>query len=256
MRLRNLLVGFWLVCVVVPVYAAPPMGGAGWKGSLGLGVLWKAEPYKGEDDTILPIPLINLKYQRFYIQGFTVGYKLIDELEGSIDIIAQPRLEGYDASDNVYFEGMEDRDYSMDVGLALNAQFGRVLFNVTAVSDVLGYNDGQEVSASVGYNFVFGGTGQSVLRVTPTLGLKWLSANLVDYYYGVRAEEARLDRPQYTGDAGFNGTVGVMANYFFTTHSGISAGIQYEAFGNEIADSPLLEKDYSLRVFAGYSWMF
>ncbi|AUI67288.1 MipA/OmpV family protein [Beggiatoa leptomitoformis] len=247
------LCGFLLL--LNPVYAASPTG-TGWKGSIGLGVLWKAEPYKETDDTVLPIPLINLKYERFYIQGLTTGYKLIDDLQGSVDLIAKPRLEGYDAGDSDYLAGMEDRDKSLDMGLAVNMQFGRIILNTTAVSDVLGKSNGQELSAKIGYNLVFGGVGQSVLRLTPTVGVMWLSADMVDYYYGVRAEEARLDRPSYVGESSFNLTAGLSANYFFMANSGITAGINYELLGSEIADSPLLEKDYTVSIFAGYAWRF
>ncbi|MGL4858697.1 MAG: MipA/OmpV family protein, partial [Enterobacteriaceae bacterium] len=47
--------------------------------SLGLGVLVTPNPYKGDQDRVFPVPLVNYDSELFYIKGLGAGYYLWNE---------------------------------------------------------------------------------------------------------------------------------------------------------------------------------
>lgn len=232
---------------------SPYREGNGWHGIVGLGLLAKTEPYIEEDARILPIPYLIMRQGKFFIEGLKVGLRTLEGSSGHFDIILSPRLEGFDADDNVYFSGMENRDFSLDGGLATKLRQGMVELNFSVVTDLLDKSDGQEISASMGHTYIALNRNATV---TPSLGLKWQSSDLVNYYYGVQPHEATLTRPAYTGKATLNYTAGLRVTYLLGKRSSLVGGIEYEHLGERIVDSPLLDEKQVVKFFMGYGWQF
>ncbi len=102
-------------------------------------------------------------------------------------------FEGYSGSDSPFLNGMQSRDWSVDGGVNIEAATPVGLLGLSIVTDLLGRYRGQEVEFRylimfplLGFNWI------------PSGGVRWKSDNLVDYYYGVRPDEARPDRPPPT----------------------------------------------------------
>ncbi|OAD21750.1 MltA-interacting MipA [Candidatus Thiomargarita nelsonii] len=189
----------------------------------------------------------------FFIDGLNIGYHAAESTHGRFDLILTPRLEGFEADENSFFDGMEDRDLSLDGGIAASWRQGTVEFKFSAVTDLLNKSSGKEITASLAKTYIL--TRQMTL-LTPSIGLKWQNDNFVNYYYGVKDSEARANRPAYTGKATVNYIVAVNATYSLTKRSTLFADIEYERFGDDIYDSPLVDKDQIFSVFLGYGWQF
>jgi len=233
-----------LVGLSSPFLAASPYEtDNSWHGIIGLGVLFRAEPYKEIDNSTWLLPHLIMRRGNFFVDGLNIGYHAVESTHSGVDLILTPRLEGFEADEN----GVEDRDLSLDGGIAARWRQGTVEFKFSAVSDLLNKSNGKEITAFLAKTYIL--TRQLTL-LTPSIGLKWQNDNLVNYYYGVK------DSAAYAGKATVNYTAAVNASYSLTKRSTLFADIEYERFGDEIYDSPLVDKAQMFSVFLGYGWQF
>ncbi len=98
---------------------------------------------------------------------------------------------GYHSSDSPDLDGMEDRRMSWDAGVkaVYELPWHQMTFSVKALADVLGRHDGQEYILALSREF----RGR-IFRLIPSFGAHYQTKSLLDYYYGVRAEEATSGR--------------------------------------------------------------
>jgi len=64
--------------------------------------------------------------------------------------------------------------------------------------------------------------------IEPTLMLRYKSAALNDYYWGVRAAEASSALPVYVASSGLNWQLGARTNYYLSSHLRLAASVNYE----------------------------
>lgn len=249
------LVGLAMLGFCPLLFAGSPYQevGNGWHGIAGVGTFVRTEPYKQVGHKILPIPYLIMRRGNFFIEGLEAGYRAIEGANGSFNFIITPRLEGFDADDGAILNGMENRDFSIDGGIATVWRQDTIEFNLLAVVDLLDKSDGKEVAVSLGNNYIL--TGKMII-LTPSIGLKWQDDQLVNYYYGVNPTEAKANRPAYIGKATLNYTAAMNATYSLSKRSTLFAEIEYEHFGDDIHDSPLVGEEQMINIFLGYGWQF
>jgi len=93
-------------------------------------------------------------------------------------------------------------------------------------------------------------------RITPSIGANWQDKDRVDYYYGVRPEEALPSRPAYIGRETINYNAGVTGGYRLSRSWSLLGGVFTTRYGNGIVDSPIVERRYATAVFFGAGWRF
>lgn len=232
-------------------YAQPP---ASDRPQLALGVaaISSPEPYAGADDDILVVPAISFSYKQFYFRGITAGFRLWESGGFRADAVAQARFGGYDEEDSPALAGMEDRRKSADVGFELRwERERRIGVRLTPLVDALGRSDGQEVGFDVYVPLRFG-----PVRLEPRAGVEWQSDDLVDYYYGVRPEEALPGRRAFAGEEAFNLTAGL---FLFTPLSQrllLQSFVEYERLDSGIEESPIVDRGSAVTGFAAVSYRF
>jgi outer membrane protein len=212
--------------------------------SLGAGFIAAPRPYVGAGARTFPVPLVSVSYDRWFLQGIRGGFEWLRTERFSANAFAQPQFLGFEAADSAFLEGMADRSLSMDAGVELVYRGRPVGFRLAALSDVLGKSAGQEVSllAVTGAPL---GPGRLVLV---GFGPRWSSANRVDYYYGVRASEALPGRPAYQASDTLSWDANVTLLFDINARWNVFALVNREAFGSDIRDSPLVDRNaaYSL----------
>jgi outer membrane protein len=218
---------------------------------LGPGVVITDKPYKGIDSSVYPIPLVKFISGRFYISGATAGYRLLADECWTFDAIGKWRFDGYDADDSDRFEGMHNRNMTIDVGgeFTLTGGWGEAW--VSAVTDAFGQHDGQEIKLGYTKPFVF-----NKLTLSPSGGLIWQSDNLANYYYGVRADEARPGRRTYHVGDSTNWFVGLRAEYQPDERWTLMAGVTYQFLDSKIRKSPIVDDDFVISFLAGAMYKF
>lgn len=222
---------------------------------VGAGAMIRSQSYVGSDSRVYPVPLFTYEGDRLYSRGIAVGYWLF-KLDGlSIGPTIQPRFDGYEEDDSSELGGMHDRDWSVDGGVAVNWVTGVGLFAVSGVTDLFGRHDGQELDFS--YTVLFK---KAEFTFIPSVGVRYKSDNLVDYYYGVEGDEVRFDarvsRPAYEADDALDPYLRLVVRRKITERWSLLGAVQYEWLDNEITDSPIVDDNYEASLLLGvlYSW--
>jgi outer membrane protein len=231
----------------------PPRSGEQLRWSLGLGVISSPRPYVGANNSILPIPLIELYYKKLYVQGIQAGYHFIDTERFTLDAQAAFVFAGLDPDDSPALEGMEKRQPTIEGGLVFDWKPGKYKLSTTAYSDLLGRSKGQQVGLDFSRAWTFDNYRWGL---TPSIGFVWQSSSYVDYYYGVAPGEARPDRPEFSGQAVVNFRSSVFAFYRLTMRVTLVGLVQVQRLDNEIFDSPIVDKRRGYFGLVGVTYLF
>jgi|GEM_PF-1210368 len=239
---------------LLALFSVPTVQAETWQ--LGLLMESSRSPFVTERKEISPVPMINYIGDRFsYVAGkFQYALSRSDGIQ--IGLVAQLRSRQFysaslDANNSPAFAGMQDRDPAFEGGLGFSSQgaWGKLEFD--SLIDVTATHEGFELSARYSYPVVAG-------RWTfePTLGVQFQSADLVDYYHGVRASEAVAGRPAFEADAGTNFQASLMTGYRINPRLLAIAVIEQSKLDNSISDSPIVASDQVRKLYAGLVYSF
>lgn len=185
-------------------------------------------------------PLVAVTYgDTFYWQIARGGVWLFKSNDRSTraGLVVKPR-RGYEPDDHDGLLGMDERDTSIEVGV--NGVWTRpVIVNAAYYTDISNKSDGNSFNLGLSRPIRVG----HQWSITPNLGAEWLSANVVDYYYGVKPSEVATMRPAYQGKSSINLRMGVTVHYGLTHHWLLFSGVGYTQLGSGITASPLVIHD-------------
>lgn len=226
----------------------------------GLGVVVAPKPYKGYDDEVFLIPLILYESGNFYARGKNLGYTLMErdvsifdrQMTWSFDIIGELRFDGYEDDDATIFRGMDDRDWTIEAGLATqirDRELGFLRFGW--LMDILSRHEGHELRLTYGKRFQM-----DKLGLTPSVGFSWESSEVIDYYYGVRSSEAIVGRPAYSPGADITWFTNLQVTYEIDERWSLFSLVGWEFFGGDVKDSPLVDDDNSFSGIFGFLYEF
>ena len=132
----------------IPILDAP----AGTVG-LGFGVRFENTPYIKEDSTsgvgdaldIDWVPMYLYEGELVFAHGTSVGLHLFRNEFFRADIVARYRFDHLDPESSSYYEGLEEREQTVDAGLSftINGEFGSL--KLEWVTDTLNKHNGEEV---------------------------------------------------------------------------------------------------------------
>lgn len=226
--------------------AALKPGESQW--GLGVGASARRKPYRdmGTDYTAIPV----LSYENRWLQVYGIGADLKLPSFGPVSFRLRTRYglsDGYEGSDSAALEGMADRNPRLWFGAA--AVWHNDIANVSA--EWLGSADGNKAALMLSRGFQLGS-----FRLTPHVSAQWLSAENVDYYYGVRAAEARIGRPQFQGESTINLSAGLRVDYRLARHHQLFLDVTATRLGSSIKDSPIVDCSNMTSVAVGYLYRF
>ena len=217
---------------------------------LGAGAMLLESPYKGVDDDIYPVPVLIFESKRFFVDKTVAGYYFNDRANTvRWAVIGSVRMQGYEADDSSDLDGMQDRDAALDAGFRLIWKDEIIEMILEAVTDLSGVHEGQELRLSVCKEFFDG-------FLTPKAGIKWQSSELADYYYGVRPNEARAGRAEYSAGGDLEYTAGITIGLPLGEKWAIFGDNECALMGVEAEDSPIVGEDSRMRYVAGVVYRF
>lgn len=224
---------------------------ASW--SLGVGAISRQKPYTGMSRDNMAIPFIRFENEYIQVLGPMVGLKLPSLPVGesqTIDVSLVARFDGsgYEASDAAILRGMSKRRGGFLAGTKLAWNTGMVDLSAEWLADVSGNSKGRLFSVSVEKTWHIG----SHWMLTPRIGATWQDRKYVDYYYGVRQNEARASRPYYQGRSGMNAELGARAMYMFNERHALFLDVEASRLAKGIRHSPLVDGSTENRIFVGY----
>ena len=221
----------------------------GWM--VGPGMVFESGTYSSGNSSFTPVPTLYFRNDRCDIYLKTAGCRLLERGRFELDAVAELRLDGFAPADDRMLSGMEEREPTIDVGLEMAMTTPVGIFEVEALQDPLGRHGGRELTLSWNAPLVLK---RSVIQLS--LGYSWKSAELADYYYGVRPEEARPGRPAYEVGATETWSVGVEGSQRISRRTMLLYSLKYERFSSAIRNSPIVDEEGQLRAFTGFGWRF
>lgn len=229
-----------------PIVEAP-MGSP----ALGGAVLAGSDTYLGEPRNYDQLPLILYEGERIFAYGNSLGFNLFRNETVQFGALARARLTSVDPTEIDELEGVTERKSTAEAGLMANVttQFGQ--FSLTAVRDVVGRYDGEEIDLSYRLPIRLGRW-----TLTPWASVLWQDERLTNYYYGVSNAEATPDRPAYVAGDAQNYAVGLNTAWHLNERFFMFANVGLEVLDDAIADSPLIDSSTNARMLAGAAWVF
>ena len=207
-------------------------------------------PYVGLDEDLLVVPLVRFEGEKAYLRGLRGGWRFIETDSYEFSVFGQARTEGYDANDSAFLTGMEDRKFSLDLGVASAWTIEKVgQIEIALSADALDRSGGHE--AALSWNGLFRAGGFTFI---PGVSARWQSADIVDYYYGVRAGEALPCRAAYRGDAAVTPDVSMLVQRKLGARWTLFARASHAWLPSEISNSPIVARDNSTSIFLGLGY--
>ncbi len=196
--------------------------------------------------------------EKFNADEKSASYKFFDNQKYQIEVIGNHDDRGYQASDSSKLTGMSERKSSLDLGgrVSTTTRMGTVSFEAT--TDVSGRHKGQEADLKFSQGLFRQGPKASPRSVSVDLeaGVKWQSDEVVDYYYGVKGNEATTTRSAYAGKDAMTPYVGLTARTNIMEHVTFDIGAVYKHYPDEITNSPIVDKDHDVEFNAGLTYWF
>ncbi len=224
---------------------------------LGLGVFSAQKPYTGIDRENKVLPLVQFENRYVRVLGPGIEAKLPSLALGGahrldLRLVGLYDGAGYEAGDAPVLAGMAERKAGFWLGAKVKWRNDVVDVGAEWLADASGHSKGQRFGLGLEKTWQSGGN----LLLTPYLTAHWHDKKVVDYYYGVRASEARVGRPAYAGQSTVNTEAGVRAVYRFDAHQSVLLNVGVTRLGKEIRNSPLVDRSSENRVVLGYLYRF
>ena len=238
--------------------AADSPSASSW--ALGVGAMTRQKAYAGIDRDNMAIPFVQYENRYVSIMGPQIGFKLLSlDLAPSqslnFDLVARYDGSGYDdddIEDTPILAGMRERKSGFWAGARIEWKTDWVDVSAEALGDASGNSKGKRFNLGVEKTWHIG----ERLMITPRVAANWQDKKYVDYYYGVRADEARAGRAAYRGDSGVNAEVGIRAMVMFDARHSAFVDLEVSTLAKEIKDSPLVDRSTENRVVLGYLYRF
>lgn len=228
---------------------ATKAGDSRW--GIGLGAAVIERPYRDYDNETKAIPIVYFENRWVDVNGGRIDFKANDSKVLDFRLRARYALDGYDPGESDYLQGMQERDDSAWVGAAVVWKNPIAEVSAEYLVDAMDNSEGSRGRIQVERRFGMGRFG-----LTPRVAAEWVDQKYVAYYYGVRPEEATLDRPFYEGDATVNVEAGIRFDYSPAQRHTFFLDVGTVSLGDEIKQSPLVERSAQTRISAGYLFHF
>ncbi|WP_404340600.1 MipA/OmpV family protein [Pseudoalteromonas mariniglutinosa] len=247
-----------------------PTSGFAWDWGLGAGYYIEDSYLVGMDsynDGLEPDIHLAISYNRFYLDydqsqlsgGLTLGYSFVDKFDWGLDIVGTNLQAGFDETGLKFYgrdtidelKGLASRHYDFDVGLRLSRRFQDSQFSFEYLHDVSGTHHGWVMNSFFS-------------RIIPWrnwefrsgIGLSAYSADFTNYYFGISASEATVNRPLYQPTASYSVIVEFHAEYPIHENWVFLTGWLSTWFSPEISNSPIISQHYQHKAKVGVRYVF
>ncbi len=213
-------------------------------------------PFPGGQRETKVLPEVTYIGDRFSYSGGKPEYRLVSGEASETFITGQIRRRQFysaslDSSDDLNIKGMEDRNPAFEVGLGLKSHTASGQYVLEGLIDVTNAHEGFELTAKYSYPKQSGRW-----LIEPAIGLQVQSADLVDYYHGVRVSEVQDGRPAYRGDQAINTLTSLIVGYAINAQLLAIAGMEQILLDTSITDSPIVSKKQVRKIYLGIIYNF
>lgn len=224
---------------------------------VGLGIGSSSKLFKKEDNSVMPLPLLDIRYDDFYVEGVNIGYHAYknDLITMSIflDPLAGFPVEGDDMKKG--YKHIDDRETQAMLGVKADFRLSNI--DILGSALVQAGENGSKARLSL-----FRVISMDKFRVIPSAFISYYSADFTDYYFGVSHKEVVKNsgiagskiNSSYDADGAFSAGIKLTGDYAINDRLSLLIFLGAERFSDEIKDSPIVENStvYSAGVGAKY----
>lgn len=241
-----------LAILTSAIFCAQSAQAGSW--SLGASALVSPNPYRGHQDRVYPVPIINYDGDDFYFHTLTAGYNLWKDQQNQLSLMLyySPLHFKPGDSDDDRMKQLDKRRGTLMSGVAYshNAEWGTL--RTTFSGDVLDNSNGLVGDVAYLYKFTTGSW-----AFVPGVGVTWNSKNQNKYYYGINGNEAnRSGFNSYKPDDSWSTYLELSVNYQINPSWNAFFMGRYINLGSEIKDSPMVDKSYTGLLWTGVTYSF
>lgn len=261
------LLATWLSAT--PVHAAATEDGEpAWRVGIALGYGERSNPLI-QSRAIPVVADLDIAWfgRRFFFDNGDLGFTFSDGRSGTASLVARVN------SDRVFFGKTNARFVTLSVtGAALDAPLalkppGRRFAVESGIEYLVDGRWGRmSLSGFHDVSGVHGGFAVDMEYARPVFGQRWTiepavllrykSARLNNYYWGVRAAEASPALPAYIAGAGLNVQLGLRSSFYLTRQLRLVGSVSAERLNPDASSSPLVAQRDVLGYFGGFAYQF
>jgi outer membrane protein len=223
--------------------------------SVGAGPYVQTQPYEGVQNITVPSPVVFFDNSLFYIRWSRAGVYFLgeknDDYAWGFSLSAQPRPYGYKPSDSKKLEGMQEREQTLEAGLAMSIQIQKHYLEVMALTDVLNRTDAYIVKSELGTEFSLGD-----FTFYPSFLVIYQSQKFIDYYYGVKPSEATSSRASYMPSAGVDFALQTYVQYPLYDAFSLFLNLRADKLSKQVTRSPIVSDSYIYSGLASILYTF
>lgn len=223
-------------------------------GSAGLGAIQRLAytPYRGATVSRDLVPLYMYEGKQAYLHATRAGLKLSERQDHDLEVFIDYRFEGFPSDQTpAILQGMARRNAGIDVGLAYRKREPWGNLDAEILHDANNLSHGTEMRLGYSVDLQSGR-----LHLRPSVVLARRNAALNNYYYGVRADETRADRPAYLPGAGLDYTAGLFAYYELSQRWRLLGGVGVTWLDAGVRHSPLVDDKLQPHAMVGAAYDF
>lgn len=223
-------------------------------GSAGLGAIQRLDrlPYRDADTSQDLVPLYMYEGKNVYLHGSRVGLKTDDSKAHWVELFVDYRYEGYPTQNPPpVLDGMARRTAAVQSGVAYRGRtgFGNLDFELL--------HDANNTSHGTEWRLIYSidiHDGRWHFRPAWTFARR--SANLNNYYYGVRPDEAIPGRPAYMPGAGHDLTMALYGYYELSERWRLLGGVGVTYLDSNVRHSPVVADKPQVGALVGAAYDF
>lgn len=225
-----------------------------WDGYLGAGAMFMPKYVGGADKVIRLVPLATLEYRETaYIHLDRAGVRLwnTDDKKMAFGIAAQPRF-GFHAKDGARLTQMSTRRDAIEGGATFEWELPSLSLSLAYFSDWSHTSGGQSWHLSGERQLIDRGPWD----ISTYIDLDYANAKIVQYYFGVRADEASATRPPYQPGATVISSLGFSGAYKLNKRYALLFGSELNFLGAAAAESPIVQRRTDSISYLGLGFIF
>ncbi len=220
---------------------------------VGLGAIGRSSPYRDYSGGVYQvIPAITYNGDRLQLFGPNLQVGIVGSgmlrLAGTLSY----RIGVYEESDSPFLAGLGDRKSAIMVGLAMEAELPQGIdLSLGYEHDIFNRIGGGGAKLSLDKAFSLG-----IFRITPEVGVNWLSSELSNHDFGIPPAAATLERPAYELDDTVSFEVGLSSLIEISRDWLIVLNLAVEQFDDEVKNSPIMVDNQVVKGFCGLNYVF
>lgn len=186
-----------------------------------------------------------------FARGTAGGVHIMKSGTWEANLFARYRFQKLDPDSNIFYQGLEERDQTLDAGFEFRLAKDWGDLKLTWLTDTLNKHNGQELQLTYRYRLEAG-----PWSLSPYASWTWQDENLTNYYFGVSQAEALPGRPAYILSESQWLGFGLNTAWQASDRITLFGNIGFAGVDSEVVNSPLVEESGFSQAFVGATFTF